>query len=104
MASPYFDADLRFPQLSGEKSTDEKFRVLTDYLYQLLELLRYTLNNLDSGNMNQTALTELRTSISDMAAESAADALTEAVVEDVAERMISSIRVTKLPEEAAEVS
>lgn len=44
-----------FPELEG-KTTEQKLRALTDYLYQLLEQLRYTLRNLGEENFNPTDL------------------------------------------------
>lgn len=49
-------ADTSFPNLTGEQSTDEKLGVITNYLYMLLEQLRYTLANLGVGNFNETEL------------------------------------------------
>ncbi len=52
-------ADTSFPNLTGEQSTDEKFGIITNYLYMLLEQLRYTLANLGMGNFNDTELESL---------------------------------------------
>ena len=51
-------ADTSFPNLKKEQTTDEKFGVITNYLYMLLEQLRYTLANLGTGNFNETELEE----------------------------------------------
>lgn len=48
--------DTSFPQLTDKQTTDQKFRVITDYLYMLLEQLRYTLRNLGMGNFNDAEL------------------------------------------------
>lgn len=48
--------DTSFPQLTDRQTTDQKFRVITDYLYMLLEQLRYTLRNLGMENFNDTEL------------------------------------------------
>lgn len=56
MPSNILAADVLFPHLTEKQSTDEKFTVVTDYLYMLLEQLRYTLANLGEGNFNETEL------------------------------------------------
>ena len=51
------DAELTFPDVSGEGSTDEKLTAIQNYLFQLLEALRYTLRNLSmEENFNQREL------------------------------------------------
>jgi len=51
------DAELSFPDLNGSGTTDEKLRMVQNYLFQLLEALRYTLRNLNMrDNFNQTEL------------------------------------------------
>ena len=50
--------DTSFPALEG-KSTEDQVRALTDYLFQLLEALRYTLRNLGVENMNEQAVKDL---------------------------------------------
>lgn len=46
MPSNILTTDTSFPQLTEEQSTDEKFGVITNYLYMLLEQLRYSMANL----------------------------------------------------------
>lgn len=53
-----------FPQPNGQ-STDEQITEIYDYLFVLLEQLRYTLFNLDTSNMNQNALDGFLQSITD---------------------------------------
>ena len=48
--------DTNFPGFQKETDTEEKLRTMQDYLYMLVEQLRYSLYNLDTGNMNQAAL------------------------------------------------
>lgn len=45
-----------FPTFTKNQSADEKIDVLTNYLFSLLEQLRYTLMNLGVENINQTEL------------------------------------------------
>lgn len=54
MPSNILTADTSFPQLKEEQSTDEKFGVITNYLYMLLEQLRYSMANLGRENFNDT--------------------------------------------------
>lgn len=54
MPSNLLTADTSFPQLTDKQSNSEKFSVLTNYLYMLLEQLRYTLANLGQSNFNET--------------------------------------------------
>jgi|LSQX01.2.fsa_nt_gb hypothetical protein len=55
--------DTQFPHFSGDESTDAKIEGVQDYLFMLLEQLKYMLYNLDSGNFNDAALQELRDSL-----------------------------------------
>jgi len=51
------DAERSFPALGGPESTNEKLMTIQNYLFQLLEELRYTLRNLSmEENFNQTEL------------------------------------------------
>lgn len=59
MPSNFLEADSRFPSLRANKSTDDKFAEVENYLFILLEQLRYTLRNLDAGNFNETGLKEI---------------------------------------------
>jgi hypothetical protein len=62
--------DTAFPDITG-KSTQEALQVITDYLFSLMEQLRYVLNNLGTDNFNETELTTLKTGILDVAAKQA---------------------------------
>lgn len=50
------DADVRFPDLSHYDTTEEKLEAVQNYLFMLLEMLRYTLRNLSMQNFNQQEL------------------------------------------------
>lgn len=54
MPSNLLSADTSFPQLNNKQSSDEKIEVMTNYIYMLLEQLRYTLANLGQSNFNDT--------------------------------------------------
>lgn len=55
MPSGFSALDTSFPNLEG-KNPEESIQTIMDYLYQLLEQLRYTLHNLNTKNFNQTEL------------------------------------------------
>ncbi len=59
MPGNLLNADIGFPQFDGSESTDGKISVITNYLYTLLEQMRYTLGNLDIGNFNDTGFDEI---------------------------------------------
>lgn len=54
MPTNLLSADSTFPDVKKARSTDEKFEVVTNYLYMLLEQLRYTLCNLGLNNINES--------------------------------------------------
>ena len=56
MPANWLYMDSKFPDFNGDISTDEKLEQLQNYLYMLVEQMRYTTQNLDTTNMNQTAL------------------------------------------------
>lgn len=84
MPSNILTTDTSFPRLTEEQSTDEKFGVVTNYLYMLLEQLRYSMANLGRENFNDAEF------------DSIANTITEPVfirIEDV-EGNVSSLQVT----------
>lgn len=54
MPDTFSALDQNLPRFTGEETTERKVQVIQDYLYQLLEALRYAINNLDTRNFNQT--------------------------------------------------
>lgn len=56
MPGNILSADTGFPDLEGARSTEEKLRLISGYLYTLLEQLRYTLSNLGQDNFNEAEL------------------------------------------------
>ena len=56
MPANWLYMDSKFSDFNGDISTDEKLEQLQNYLYMLVEQMRYTTQNLDTTNMNQTAL------------------------------------------------
>lgn len=65
MPSDILSADTGFPTFTGDMSTDQKIERVTNYLFMLLEQLRYTLSNLGVDNFNDTELVEIGKVISD---------------------------------------
>lgn len=59
MPSNILSADTSFPNLTDEQTTDQKFKVITDYLYMLLEQLRYSMANLGLENFNDASFREI---------------------------------------------
>ena len=47
--------DTNFPSFTQKESVNDKVETMQDYLFMLVEQLRYTLHNLDLSNMNKTA-------------------------------------------------
>lgn len=56
MPSNWLYIDTNFPTFTGEESANEKISTIQNYMYMLVEQLRYSLHNLDLRNMNQTAV------------------------------------------------
>ena len=59
MPGNLLSADTSFPTFTPEQTNEQKLDVVTNYLYMLLEQLRYTLQNLGSGNFNDTELKDI---------------------------------------------
>lgn len=59
MPSNMLNADIGFPSLKG-KSSKEQIEIITNYLFMLLEQLRYTLANLGADNFNESELDGLK--------------------------------------------
>lgn len=59
MPSNLLSVDTAFPTFTSDQSNEEKLDVVTNYLYMLMEQLRYTLANLGAGNFNDTELDEI---------------------------------------------
>lgn len=58
MPSDWLYIDTNFPTFTGEEKMDEKVSTIQNYLFMLVEQLRYTLHNLDLSNMNSTAVSQ----------------------------------------------
>lgn len=56
MPSNWLYIDTNFPTFTGEEETEEKVSTIQNYLFMLVEQLRYSLRNLDLGNMNPAAV------------------------------------------------
>lgn len=58
MPSNWLYVDTNFPTFTGKESPNDKINTIQNYLFMLVEQLRYTLHNLDTANMNLAALEE----------------------------------------------
>ena len=56
MPSNWLYIDTNFPTFTGEEDTEEKVTTIQNYMFMLVEQLRYSLHNLDLSNMNQAAV------------------------------------------------
>ena len=56
MLSNWLYIDTNFPTFTGEEETEEKVSSIQNYLFMLVEQLRYPLRNLDLKNMNPAAV------------------------------------------------
>lgn len=65
MPSNLLNADVGFPQLKKDQSNDEKIDKIVNYLYMLLEQLRYSFGNMDKDNFSASGLDELQRLITD---------------------------------------
>ena len=65
MPSNWLYIDTNFPSFTQKESDGEKIETMQDYLFMLVEQLRYTLHNLDLSNMNKTATDEFVKQITD---------------------------------------
>lgn len=60
MPSKWAMVDNSFPTFSGEEKPAEQIRMLVDYMFILVEELKYQLANLDGDNWNTKALESLQ--------------------------------------------
>ena len=51
--------DNAFPKFTGTESTDDKIRIITDYMYQQNEVIRYLLSHIGSDNLDMTSINSL---------------------------------------------
>ncbi len=65
MPSNWLYIDTNFPTFTGEESPNEKITTIQNYMYMLVEQLRYSLHNLDLTNMNKTAVKRYETSLTE---------------------------------------
>lgn len=63
MPSSILTTDTMFPQLRDGQTTDEKFGVITNYLYMLREQLTYSMANMGRENFNDQAFEDITTII-----------------------------------------
>ena len=59
MPGNYLNIDINFPTFTGRESSKEQVGEMLNYLRQLVDQLRYTLNNLEEKNFNRTGLNNI---------------------------------------------
>lgn len=59
MPTSFLSADAGFPRLTSDVPMEERMNRVRDYLFNLLEQLRYILSNLSAENFNDAALKEI---------------------------------------------
>lgn len=65
MPSNWLYIDTNFPSFTQKESANDKIETMQDYLFMLVEQLRYTLHNLDLSNMNKAAADGFAKAITD---------------------------------------
>ena len=65
MPGSFYLMDSGFPEFTGQESVSERLNRLTNYLYMLLEELRWMLRNLGPENFNEAGLSELESAVAD---------------------------------------
>ncbi len=65
MPSNWLYIDTMFPTFTGEEDLEEKVTTIQDYMFMLVEQLRYTLHNLDLSNMNAAAVNQWEETITE---------------------------------------
>lgn len=60
MPTSFLSADAGFPRLTDDIPMEERMNRVQQYLFMLLEQLRYALSNLSADNFNETDLKELQ--------------------------------------------
>jgi len=95
MPGNILNADTMFPSFRESETSEQKLDKVTNYLYMLLEQLRYSLNNLDADNFNDTGLREIGEGIARPLQTSFANefAKTNALIEGISDEFGSQIRL-----------
>lgn len=65
MPGSILNADTGFPKFAGTETTEEKLDTVVNYLYMLLEQLRYSMGNLGAENFNANSLIDLQEMITE---------------------------------------
>ena len=59
MPGDILNADIGFPHFTGGETTEDKIGQISNYLYMLLEQLRYNFGNIGPENFTESSITEL---------------------------------------------
>lgn len=65
MPSNWLYIDSNFPTFTGDENLKEQVTTIQNYMYMLVEQLRYTLHNLDLSNMNEAAVDDWENAITE---------------------------------------
>ncbi len=82
--------DTGFPTFTGEESTEEKVTAVQNYLYMLMEELRYLLRHLDAENFTDAGLVELAEGMTQAAQQDGENPLNEFVFHTLSENLINN--------------
>ena len=91
MPGGLFEADTAFPELSAKKTTEEKLRAVQDYLYMLLETLRWTLRHLSADNFDEAGAASLLENVEESSPEVITEIITNTIISNT---VISNTIVT----------
>lgn len=82
--------DTGCPAFTGEESTEEKVTAIQNYLYMLMEELRYLLRHLDAENFTDAGLGELAEGMTQAAQQDGKNPLNEFVFHTLSESLINN--------------
>ncbi len=82
--------DTGCPAFTGEESTEEKVTAIQNYLYMLMEELRYLLRHLDAENFTDAGLGELAEGMTRAAQQDGENPLNEFVFHTLSENLINN--------------
>lgn len=107
MATQWSLVDNQFPSFRGDESVKEQILALVNYMFVLVEQLKYNLSNLKSENWNTAALEAFSKESTDAAAAAAADQLIQVITQlERLQGTVSSLngQVSEVPVIAAKVT
>ena len=82
--------DAAFPDFNGMENTEEKLNAIQNYLFMLMEELRYLLRHLDADNFNDAGLAELAGRLAEAEKTEGEGALSQLAAEAMANGLLSN--------------